>query len=62
MANKTVNFAKKYTQSLVALGVGLIVFFFVLNQIHTRLGSNVVGTTAGKVGSLASGQAYQFGN
>lgn len=54
-----VSFLKKYAMSVLALAVALIVLFFVLNQLGHRLPAPV-GTVAEKVGSLASGQAYQF--
>lgn len=53
-------FLKKYAQSLIAIVISLIVIFFVLNFLHTKFGGNIIGTTADKVGNLASGKAYNF--
>lgn len=53
-------FFVKYAQSIVALIVALVILFWTLNFLHTRFGGNVVGSFAGKVGGLSSGQAYQF--
>ena len=53
-------FVSKYAQSLVALIIALVVIFFVLNFLHMKFGGNVVGTYAGDVGALASGQKYTF--
>ena len=53
--------AKKFAWSLVALSLALIVLFFVLAWLHTTFSGNIIGTSAGVVGSRASGQAYQFG-
>lgn len=52
--------AKKYAFSLVSLIVALIVIWFVLNLLHSRFSGNIVGSSAGKVADLASGQAYSF--
>lgn len=57
---KIEEFGKKYAMSLVSIGIALIVLWWVLNFIHTKFGTNVVGQTAGTIGSLASGQKYQF--
>lgn len=58
---KLEKFVVKYSQSLIALVIALVVLWFVLNFLHTRFGGNIVGSSAGKVGSLATGQAYSFG-
>ena len=50
-------FFKKYALSLLALLIALIVLFFVLNLVGKKV-PGVIGTTADKVGSLASGNAY----
>lgn len=52
--------AKKLTKSYVAITIALIVIFFSLNFLHQKFGGNFVGQTADKIGSLASGQKYQF--
>lgn len=53
------NFFKRYAMSITALVVALIVAFFLLDLIGKRA-PGVVGTTAEKIGSLASGQKYNF--
>lgn len=53
------NFIKRYAASLAALVVALVVLFWFLNFVGTRA-PGVVGTTAEKVGGLASGQKYNF--
>lgn len=62
MAGKSItSFAKDYSKALILLAISLIVLFFVLGFLHTRLGGNPVGRFAGTVGDLASGQKYNFG-
>lgn len=52
-------FFKRYAFSLSMLVIALIVIFWVLSLIGKHA-PGVIGTTADKVGSLASGQAYSF--
>lgn len=53
------SFLKRYSMSLMALIVALIVIFFILNLIGKRA-PGFVGSLAERTGSLASGQAYSF--
>ena len=55
---KIEEFVKKFSQSLIALVLSLVVLFWVLNLLHNKGGP--VSGVAGKVGGLASGQAYTF--
>ncbi len=55
---KIEEFVKKFSQSLIALVLSLIVLFWVLNLLHNKGGP--VSGVAGKVGGLASGQSYTF--
>lgn len=58
---KLTSVAGRYANALVILAVSLIVLFFVLNWLHKTFATNIVGQFGGKVGSLATGQSYQFG-
>ena len=52
--------AKKYTESMIALIIALIIIFFVLYQLHSHFSGNIIGQSAGVLGARASGQSYSF--
>jgi hypothetical protein len=60
MAKGVVGFASSYSKALLMLAVSLIVLWFLLNWLHNQFSSNIIGQTAGNVGSLATGSKYQF--
>ena len=52
--------ARKFAWSLTALLIALIVLWFALAWLHSTFSSNIIGQTAGVLGSRGSGQSYQF--
>jgi hypothetical protein len=60
MAKGVVGFASSYAKALVMLTVSLVVLWFLLNWLHNQFSGNIIGTSAGTVGSLATGSKYQF--
>jgi hypothetical protein len=52
------NFLKRYSMSLIAFTLSLIVVFYLLDLAARKGGSSLLGTTGKRVGSLATGQAY----
>ncbi len=50
-------FAKRYLMSVLALIIALIVLFWLLNLVKTKV-PGAVGATAGTVADLANGSRY----
>jgi hypothetical protein len=60
MAKGVMSIASNSAKAFTMLVISLIIIWFLLNWLHQKFSGNIIGTTAGTVGGLATGQKYNF--
>jgi hypothetical protein len=60
MAKGFRSIASSSAKAFTMLVISLIIIWFLLNWLHQRFSGNAVGSAAGTIGSLATGQKYNF--
>jgi lipopolysaccharide export LptBFGC system permease protein LptF len=54
------SFIANYSKTLLAVSLSLVAIFFILAQLHSHFGGNIVGTTADTAAQYINGSKWNF--